>query len=39
MMELRRYGQHLGVSAFPPPNEDTPLVSLIGATATNQAVE
>jgi hypothetical protein len=27
------------VSAFPPPNEDTPLVSLIGATATNQAVE
>jgi integrase/recombinase XerD len=35
MMELSRYRQHLGLSALPSPNEDTPLVLPIGATAVN----
>lgn len=35
MSELSRYRQHLGLSALPSPNEDTPLVLPIGATAAN----
>jgi site-specific recombinase XerD len=35
MNELSRYRQHLGLSALPSPNEDTPLVLPIGATAAN----
>ncbi len=35
MNELSRYRQHLGLSALPSPNEDTPLVLSIGATAAN----
>ncbi|MDR5746431.1 tyrosine-type recombinase/integrase [Caballeronia sp. LZ029] len=36
MMELSRYRQHLGLSALPSSNEDTPLVLPIGATASNE---
>ncbi|GJH28815.1 tyrosine-type recombinase/integrase [Caballeronia novacaledonica] len=39
MMELSRYRQHLGLSALPSPNEDTPLVLPIGATASNERAE
>ncbi|WP_407642560.1 tyrosine-type recombinase/integrase, partial [Caballeronia arvi] len=35
MVELSRYRQHLGLSALPSPNEDTPLVLPIGATAAS----
>ncbi|MBC8643097.1 tyrosine-type recombinase/integrase, partial [Caballeronia sp. EK] len=39
MMELSRYRQHLGLSALPSPNEHTPLVLPIGATASNERTE
>ncbi|WP_250480792.1 tyrosine-type recombinase/integrase [Caballeronia sp. GAOx1] len=39
MMELSRYRQQLGLSALPSPNEDTPLVLPIGATASNARIE
>ncbi|CAL8479516.1 tyrosine-type recombinase/integrase [Caballeronia sp. S22] len=39
MTELSRYRQHLGLSALPSPNEDTPLVLPIGATAANHGTE
>lgn len=35
MLELSRYRQHFGLSALPSPNEDTPMVPPIGATAAN----
>ena len=35
MTELSRYRQQLGLSALPSPNEETPLVLPIGATAAN----
>lgn len=35
MTELSRYRQHLGMSALPSPNEDTPLVLPIGAPTAN----
>jgi integrase/recombinase XerD len=39
MTELSRYLQHLGVSALPSQNEDTPLVLPIGATLENGGVQ
>jgi integrase/recombinase XerD len=39
MTELSRYRQHLGLSALPSQNEDTPLVLPIGATFDNGGVE
>jgi site-specific recombinase XerD len=39
MTELSRYRQHLGLSALPSPNEDTPLVLPIGATAANHGTD
>ncbi|BCQ28920.1 hypothetical protein NK8_71100 (plasmid) [Caballeronia sp. NK8] len=35
-MLLGHYRQHLGLSALPSPNEDTPLVLAIGATASKE---
>ncbi|SOE91291.1 Site-specific recombinase XerD [Caballeronia arationis] len=39
MMELSRYRQQLGLSALPSPNEETPLVLPIGATAANDRAQ
>nr|WP_277189645.1 tyrosine-type recombinase/integrase [Caballeronia sp. BR00000012568055] len=39
MTELSRYRQHLGLSALPSQNEDTPLVLPIGATFENGGVQ
>jgi integrase/recombinase XerD len=39
MTELSRYRQHLGLSALPSSNEDTPLILPIGATVANDGVQ
>ncbi len=39
IMELPRYRQHVGLSARPAPNDDTPLVLPIGATASNRGTQ